>query len=272
MSQPARYRATIEYAGDRFHGSQVQPDVRTVQGALEEALTRLSETPIRVLAAGRTDTGVHATAQETCFELPTTWDPQELRRALGAVLPDDVAVFRVEPAPAPFHPRFDATARRYEYYVDPRPAGPIRAGRVWGIGERIDDGLLREAARALLGEHDFRRFARSGQPDVNPVCVVERAEWTATDLGDFRFVVVADRFLHRMVRYFVATMIDVGAGRRGLVQWYRLVHEGSGRPPAPAPSTGLYLTGVRYTGGWNRDPGVPGLWPVPARQREEAGA
>lgn len=261
----SRYRATVEYAGDHFHGSQIQPDVRTVQGELEAALQRLADEPVRIHAAGRTDSGVHATAQEIGFALARPWEAAELRRALAAVLPDDIRVRTVRPVGEDFHPRFGATARRYEYFVDPRPPCPLRSNRVWGIGEQPDPRALRTSARLLLGEHDFARFARSGQPDVSPICTVERAEWTTTDLGDLRFVVVADRFLHRMVRYLVATLIDVATGRRSPEDWQRLVRDGSGRAPEPAPAGGLYLTGVRYVDGWNRDPGVPGLWPVPNR-------
>lgn len=258
-----RYRATVEYDGADFCGYQVQPGVRTVQSVLEAALALLLDgAEIRVLAAGRTDTGVHALGQEIAFDLPAPWERRELERALNAVLPSDVAVRRVREAEPDFHPRFHATARRYEYYLGTAPAGPLRAPRVWTPPSTPDPSILREAAQRLLGRHAFDAFAKSGQPARGTSCTIERAEWSATGLGDLRFTIVADRFLHHMVRYVVATLVDVGTGRRSLDDWSRLIHDGSGRPPEPAPPSALYLTGVRYRLGWNRAAGVPGLWPL----------
>lgn len=261
-----RYRATVEYDGADFCGYQVQPGVRTVQFVLEAALARLANLPetasLRVVAAGRTDTGVHALGQEVAFDMPTPWELMELERALNAVLPADLAARNVRPAEPDFHPRFHATARRYEYYICPRDPGPLRASRVWTPSIRPDPAILREAAQRLLGRRAFDAFAKSGQPARGTECTIERAEWSETGLGDLRFTIVADRFLHHMVRYIVATLVDVAAARRSLEDWSRLLHDGSGRPPEPAPPHALYLTGVRYRDGWNRDAGVPGLWPL----------
>lgn len=261
-----RYRATVEYDGADFCGYQVQPAVRTVQCVLEECLARLANLPeaanLRVLAAGRTDAGVHALGQEVAFDLPTPWETAELQRAMNAILPTDIAVRNVRAVEPDFHPRFHATARRYEYYVCPHDAGPMRAPRVWTPSIRPDPAVLREAAQRLLGRRSFDAFSKAGQPARGTDCTVERAEWSETGLGDLRFTVVADRFLHHMVRYIVATLVDVAAGRRSLDDWSRLLHDGSGRPPEPAPPHALYLTGVRYRDGWNRAAGVPGLWPL----------
>jgi tRNA pseudouridine38-40 synthase len=260
----ARYRATVQYDGGAFCGWQVQPDVRTVQGEIETALSRIFDRDTRVNAAGRTDTGVHAVAQEIAFPAPLRWKAVELARALNAVLPSDIWIPRVAPARLDFHPRFQATARRYEYYVSrgPEAESPLRAGRAWRLDRALDEHLLRASAVAFLGRHDFGNFAKSGQPDVNPVCCVERAVWIETPLGDLRFSIVADRFLHRMVRYLVGTMVDVAQARRKMVDIRRMLSGAADlRSPEPAPPEALYLTGVRYMEGWNRPAGVPGLFP-----------
>jgi len=257
-----RFRATVEYDGAAFHGYQVQPAHRTVQGVLEAQLARLFDRSVRVIGAGRTDTGVHAVGQEVAFEAPPSWTAARLEQALAGVLPADVAVHRPRPAHLDFHPRFQATGRRYEYYLG--RAGPLRAARVWTPPSPPDVDLLVEAATLLPGQRSFAALSRAGQPDIGTVCAVETAQWTSTKLGDLRFTIVADRFLHRMVRYLVATLVDVARGRRTLEEWRTLLEQGEGRPPEPAPARALYLTGVRYPDGWNRRAGVPGLWPLEA--------
>lgn len=255
-----RFRATVEYDGAAFHGYQVQPAHRTVQGVLETQLGRLFDRPVRVIGAGRTDTGVHAVGQEIAFDAPPSWTTIRLEQALDGVLPADVAVRRPRPASSSFHPRFQATGRRYEYYLG--RTGPLRAARVWTPPSPPAVDRLAEAAALLPGRRSFAALSRSGQAHVGTVCAVESAEWTTTELGDLRFTIVADRFLHRMVRYLVATLVDVARGRRTLEEWRTLLERGDGRPPEPAPARALYLTGVRYPDGWNRRAGVPGLWPL----------
>lgn len=259
-----RYRATVHYDGSDFAGWQVQTRVRTVQGEIEAALRRLG-IEARLRGAGRTDAGVHAAGQEVSFDAPSKWSPRELGRALESVLPADVWIESLGEADRDFHPRFQATGRRYEYYLAPGRAGRApyrRRGTTW-IARPPELGALRAAARTILGQHDFEGLSKSGQPDVRTVCTVEKAEWIGTPLGDLRFTIVADRFLHRMVRYLVATMIEQGLGERPSADMARLLAGSTDvRPPAPAEPGGLYLTGVRYRDGWNREPGVPGLWPV----------
>jgi tRNA pseudouridine38-40 synthase len=261
---PARFRATVHYAGSAFAGWQAQPDHRTVQGTIEELLGKLFDVPVRIAAAGRTDTGVHATGQEIAFEAPARWNAVDLRRALTSVLPADIWIETARPTSQDFHPRFSATGRRYEYYIgtEEEACSPVRAGRIWQLGKPVDDESLRLSAELTVGERSFGRLSKAGQPDRGTVCTVESADWARTPLGDLRLAIIADRFLHRMVRYLVATMVDVATGRRGQDELRDLISEsGDVRAPEPAPAAGLYLTGVRYGDGWNRSEGVPGLWP-----------
>jgi tRNA pseudouridine38-40 synthase len=281
----ARFRATIHYDGTAFRGWQLQPEERTVQREVESALFRLLSSERRVLAAGRTDTGVHAVGQEISFEAPTTWNAGDLRRGLNALLPDDVWTERLERTEPDFHPRYDAVSRRYEYLASDRPEGssPILRGRVWDLGARrrpsveLNVGRLTEISGSILGEHSFAAFSKSGQPERGTRCTVQSAFWERSELELLHFTVVADRFLHRMVRYLVATVVEVAAGRRDPDDLLCLLAERDEteilgvpsdrtgtptegpRPPVPAPAWGLYLTGVRYAEGWNRPPGIPGI-------------
>ncbi len=257
-----RYRATVQYDGSGYHGWQVQPDRPTVQGAIEEALAELFPEPVRVEAAGRTDRGVHAVGQEITFPAGRDWPAPEMHRALDAVLPPDVRVEKLSESPEEFHPRFDATARRYLYLVAAGPQGapPLRRGLVWRLEEEPDRAVLDELAGRLPGERSFEAFAKAGQPERGTRCRVREAGWTRTPVGDLAFRIVADRFLHHMVRYLVHTIVGCAVGRRARDDLDRLLAgDGEARPPEPAPPGGLYLTGVRYPDGWNRPPGIPGL-------------
>ena len=265
-----RYRTTVEYDGARFSGYQVQPSARTVQGAIESRLERLFDRAVRVHAAGRTDAGVHAMGQEIAFDAPAGWNAPELSRALNSLLPDDIVARDLRQSAPEFHPRFDATGRRYEYYLGPPTAGPLRVARVWAPDETPDLERLEEASALLVGRGSFAELSKAGQPDLGTECTIELAEWTRTGLGDLRFTIVADRFLHRMVRYVVGALVDVGIGSRDIDEWIGLLREQGSRPPEPAPARALYLTGVRYPEGWNRDAGVPGLWPVPHRGQADS--
>lgn len=252
-----RLRLTLHYDGSRFHGWQYQPDHRTVQGDLQAALGRLAGGSRTVVGSGRTDTGVHATGQVASVDLPVRWDAVELRRALNAVLPDDVWVAEARVVPGDFHPRFDAVARSYEYRVGTVDAAgsPFHRRWCWALDEPIDPELLHEAATHLPGEHSFAGFAKSGQPHRGDRCTVTRAVWSPWELG-VRFEVTANRYLHHMVRYLVGTMVTVARGRRPLRDVPGLL---SGDPDLvtspPAPPEGLFLARVEYPSDTRSDAG-----------------
>lgn len=254
-NQPtARFRATVHYDGSAFHGWQVQPSERTVQGDVEACLERLLGEAVRIDAAGRTDTGVHAVAQEIAFGAPRRWTANDLRGALNAILPADIWVEAVRDAAPDFHPRFQATGRRYEYLVgiSPDAVSPLWSRRLWAVGQPLDLELLASMSSQLIGVHDFTRLSKSGQSERGTECRVERAEWSNGAEGRLRFAIVADRFLHHMVRYIVGTLVETALGRRQGGEMESLLSgEGEVRPPIPAPPYGLYLTGVRYDGEWN---------------------
>src|SRR3982074_3341676 len=154
----------LHYDGTGFSGWQRQPDRRTVQGELESALGRLCSGPTAALGSGRTDAGVHARGQAVGVRVPDRWTAVSLRRALNAVLPDDVWIAAAHAMRDDFHARFSATGRRYSYYVgtDEGAASPFRRRTEWGITRPFDRAVLDEAARRIVGVHCFRAFAVRG--------------------------------------------------------------------------------------------------------------
>jgi tRNA pseudouridine38-40 synthase len=246
-----RLRLTLHYDGSGFAGWQVQSAERTVQGELEAALARLTTRRIRVAAAGRTDAGVHATGQVVSLTVPSRWAPQRLQRALNAVLPRDIWVASAAKANADFHARYDARARGYVYRVGTSPLArsPFLRRWCWPLGEALDTAALNAAAARLTGDHSFRSFARTGQPERGDRCVVHRAEWREWQPAGLLFRVVANRFLHHMVRYLVGTMVDVARGRRDGDEMVGLLDGVAGLETSPpAPPEGLVLTNVYYDG------------------------
>ncbi|MBI4501141.1 MAG: tRNA pseudouridine(38-40) synthase TruA [Gemmatimonadetes bacterium] len=242
--------AVLHYVGRDFAGWQRQPSKRTVQGELEAVLERLTGSRVVTHAAGRTDAGVHALGQVVSFRMPSGWDPAQLLRALNSLLPVDVWAARTGHAPEGFHARKHAEARIYRYVVgcDAAAFSPFRRPFEWALGADLDARALQDAAAALAGEHDFRAFCAVGQPKSHYRCRILIAEWEARRDGEgFIFHIEADRFLHRMVRFLVGTMVDIGRGRRPASDVASLLlttHNSETSPPAPPQ--GLYLMGARY--------------------------
>jgi tRNA pseudouridine38-40 synthase len=240
----------LHYDGSEFAGWQRQPVQRTVQGVLEDALSRLAAAPVAALGAGRTDAGVHARGQAAGVVVPEKWDAAELRRALNAVLPNDVWISRAcEMAPS-FHARFSATARRYSYTLgtDDAARSPFRRRWEHAVLQPLDRRALRDAADAITGDHSFVAFAVRGTAPAtdNHRCVVTNATWTDID-GGLRFDIEANRFLHHMVRFLVGTMIDVGASRRPVSDVRDLLRATTNDDVSPpAPPHALCLERVTY--------------------------
>jgi tRNA pseudouridine38-40 synthase len=248
--ETARFRLTVHYDGSAFHGWQVQPDQRTVQGALEASLSRLANQHVTVLGSGRTDTGVHATGQVASADMPAKWTAEALRTSANALLPDDVWVAGTSQVDPGFHPRYDALRRTYHYHVGTRPdaASPFHRRWCWPLAESLELSQLSEAAVAIVGTHEFAAFAKAGQPERGHRCSVLAAGWEPTELG-VRFAITADRYLHHMVRYLVGTMVEIARGRRALDDMARLIgSEADLITSPPAPPQGLFLHRVEYPG------------------------
>lgn len=260
--EPRNIRFTLEYDGTRFAGWQIQPEQRTVQGALEDALADLCESVadarhgtsgrpggrIVVTGAGRTDAGVHALAQVANALVRTDLAADVIASALNARLPDDLLVRAAVDAPACFNARRDAVARSYLYLIG-MEASPIWLHRRWHVRGRLDVESMRLAARALAGEHDFSSFCLSGSEPEHHRCRVNdiSLEWEPGFGGMLVFRIEANRFLRGMVRSIVGTLIDVGCGRTlpGDIATIMAALD-RGKAGATAPAHGLYLERVTY--------------------------
>ena len=242
------YRLLIEYEGTDFRGWQIQPDEPTVQEALEQALEIILKTRPAIVGSGRTDTGVHARGQVAHFRTEQPVNPFRLRRSLNGLLPPTIAVLSVDEAADTFHARYDACRRRYHYYVSTEPRALARRWR-WSVRPVPDFDAMNRAAEALLGKQHFGAFCRTRSETENRICTLERALWVPeTRPGDWRFEIVADRFLHGMVRAIVGTLIEVGRGKRSDLP--RILATRDRRQAGPAaPAHGLVLEHVAYDDG-----------------------
>jgi len=247
---PRTLQLVLHYDGAGFAGWQRQPDSRTVQGCLEEALQRLCGVAVPVLGAGRTDAGVHARGQACGIRVPDRWSPAEMRRALNAILPGDVWVASAHLMQPDFHARYDAESRRYRYRVglDAEADSPFRRRWEWVYRRPVDREVLHDATRVLPGTHTFLAFAVRGTAPAHDEhrCTVHEAQWMDRE-GGIDFVIEADRFLHHMVRFIVGTLMDVASGRRPPNDMAALLTEtDNSRVSPPAPAHALFLESVNY--------------------------
>ncbi|MGJ3352936.1 tRNA pseudouridine(38-40) synthase TruA [Providencia sp. Je.9.19] len=250
MSEPTelfRIALGIEYNGSRYCGWQRQLDVKSVQGCLEEALSKIAAKPITVQCAGRTDTGVHATGQVVHFE--TSVFRKEVAWTMGTNthMPADIAVRWCKPVESDFHARFSATARRYRYVIfNHRYRPAILSNGVTHIHYPIDEKRMHEAAQALLGEHDFTSFravqCQSKTPwrNVMHVNVSRHGHYVVVDIK-------ANAFVHHMVRNIVGSLLEIGCGNQD-ISWMSHLLELKDRTKAAATAKaeGLYLIKVDY--------------------------
>ena len=245
-------RLDIAYHGAGFAGWASQPGVRTVQGELEAALTRVIGSATQLTVAGRTDAGVHAWGQVASFAMERE-GPGELGRALNSLTGPDLAVLGARPADEPFDARRDARSRTYCYRVlAERTPNPFESGVALHWPHRLDDGALAACAEAVVGTHDFTAFTPTQTDHVRFERDLLRAEWHEKPaiLGHGRVLelwVEADAFMRSMVRVLVGTMLEVGGGRRSLEDFSALL-AGAPRERAgeTAPAHGLHLASVRY--------------------------
>jgi tRNA pseudouridine38-40 synthase len=244
----ARYQSILAYDGTDFHGFQLQAGgTPTVQAALEAALTTIGWRDEHLLAAGRTDAGVHAAGQVIAFDLDWNHDPEDLTAALNANLPKSIAVQATLRAADDFHPRFDARARHYRYRLLPAPlTDPLRRRYVWRIWPAPDLARMERLAMGMKGRHDFGAF---GRPPIEGGQTVRRLfDFSWTEAGDELVLDVAgDAFLQHMVRRLAAAAVAAGQGQAEVGEVLGLLDHPEARwQGALAPAAGLCLMHVEY--------------------------
>jgi tRNA pseudouridine38-40 synthase len=242
-------KLTIAYDGTEYHGWQRQPGLRTVEGELAAVLSPITQTRVVFAAAGRTDAGVHARGQVVNFHTASTVDPERLRRAANSRLPDDILVRHIEEAGECFNARFQAVAKHYRYALwaddDKPPPEETRFVHHWYRPLEVQPMI--EAARHLVGTHDFKSFETTGsQPRPTTVCVLSRV--AVERIGPRIHVdVVGDRFLYNMVRNIVGTLLEVGRGHWRADDLPRILEARDRSAAGPtAPPAGLMLMEVFY--------------------------
>jgi len=244
----ARYQMILAYDGTHFQGFQRQGSTRTVQRVVEEALRRLGWQGRAILAAGRTDSGVHASGQVIAFDLDWAHSPDALGRAVNAALPADVSIRSTVVTGTQFHPRYDATARTYQYHLYCSPErDPLCERYAWRVWPPVQLELLQAAAQLLVGVHDFAAFGTPPRPGGTTVRQVLAAGWQS-QAGCLLFEISANAFLYHMVRRVVFLQVLAGQNRLDLEHLAAGVNRAQPQPPGLAQPQGLVLTEVRYDG------------------------
>ena len=248
----ARYQVLLAYDGSQYQGFQRQRRANTIQAAVENALGKLGWSDRAILAAGRTDTGVHATGQVIAFDLDWGHTADDLQAAMNANLPNDIAALKVQEVAGDFHPRYAATARCYRYHVFCREIrDPLRERYAWRVWPEVALEKIAVAAEILVGRHDFSAFGTPPRAGGSTMRSVFAATWKPMDvhweIPDLVFEITADAFLYRMVRRLVAAQVAVGQCRltsTEIAGWLE------NPPDSPvqglAPPNGLFLHSVTY--------------------------
>jgi tRNA pseudouridine38-40 synthase len=243
-----RFKLTIEYSGARYSGWQIQKNARTVQGELDRAMREATgEDDLEIYGSGRTDAGVHAMAQVAHLDVHSTLPPETIRRRVNEALPSDINVLKVEKVRHKFHARHDAVARSYIYQISRRRTAFAKSF-VWWVREDLDLDRMREAARLLVGHHDFRSFSDDDPDEKSTQVLVEGLE--IYEDGDLLLVhIEGSHFIWKMVRRIVGVLVEVGRGGMTPGETATLLTEASDVPARlTAPASGLFLERVYYEG------------------------
>ncbi|MCX8125817.1 MAG: tRNA pseudouridine(38-40) synthase TruA [Dehalococcoidia bacterium] len=237
----------VEYFGKHYHGFEWQNGLPTIQGKLEEAILRTTGEQRRVIAASRTDAGVHAKGQVVSFWTDSRLSIPVMQRALNAHLPEDIAVLSAHQIPENFSVRGDAVSRQYNYLILNRPCrSPLVMDISYFVARKLDVETMNEACRLLIGEHDLSSFVTSWQDAHNPVRTIFEARIErAGDMLDFK--IVASSFLPHQVRNTVGLLVRVGLGSLSLTDFKRIIEARRPGLAGPrAPARGLCLTKINY--------------------------
>jgi tRNA pseudouridine38-40 synthase len=268
-----RFKLTIEYAGTRYSGWQIQKNARTVAGEIDRAVrTVTNRRDFELYGAGRTDAGVHAAGQVAHLDVATSLPPESLRRRINEELPADINLLRMEQVPHRFHARHDAVGRRYLYQMSRRRTAFAKA-YVWWVKDPIDIGRMAQAAHAFVGMRDFQSFSQADddpppagagrQRGPSTLVLIDRLD--IVESGDLVLVgIEGSHFLWKMVRRIVGVLVEIGAGRLDPSTAAKWLSESSEAPARlTAPPSGLFLERVYY----RNDPRVAELRAVTPLER-----
>lgn len=250
-------KGIVQYKGNRYNGWQIQPETATIQGILQDVIGTITNSQVTVLSASRTDAGVHALGQVISFRTSTHLSLDSFKRAINALLPEDIRIVELNETSDNFHPRYDAKMKSYIYIVHLGQPSPFVNDCVWKVQYEIDLNRIKKESKILIGRHDFAGFMGSDSGVKNTVRQVffvnvglydELPFLSFTVKGDFIvFEIVADGFLRHMVRNIVGTLIDVGRDRlpEGIVKEI-LQNKDRTQAGITAPAKGLFLKKVYY--------------------------
>ena len=240
-----RFFIQFSYFGKAYHGWQYQPNAITVQEVLENGMSKLLNSPVSLMGAGRTDTGVHAKEMYAHFDIDVLENISEYIFRLNSFLPNDIAVDRIFEVEDDAHARFHATARTYEYKID-KKKDPFSTDLAHFVKKDLDVVQMNNAAALLLGKKDFECFSKSNTDVYTNICDLREAKWEQKN-DKLVFTITADRFLRNMVRAIVGTLINVGLGKYP-ADYVNTILKSKDRTKAgvSVPAKGLYLTSIVY--------------------------
>jgi tRNA pseudouridine38-40 synthase len=248
MPDIMRLKLTIEYAGTRYSGWQIQKNARTVQGEIERAVREVTGArDFELYGSGRTDAGVHALAQIAHLDLSTSLVPDVLRSRINDALPSDINILRAEPVRHKFHARHDAQARSYVYHVSRRRTA-FAKNFVWWVKEDLGVDRMRDAASQFVGFHDFQSFSDDDPEEKSTQVLLDTL--AIHEDGDLILIhVEGSHFIWKMVRRLVGVLVEIGRGRLTLDAAVAMLTERSDLPARlTAPASGLFLERVYYKG------------------------
>lgn len=242
-----RYFIEIVYDGTEFAGWQKQPNAETVQGTIEQHLSRLySHSNVDIVGCGRTDAGVHASQFYFHVDLPEKYEGGQLMYKLNNMLPCQIAVLNIYKVASDAHARFDAEHRTYRYFIH-RRKDPFLTNLSWYFPQQLDIKRMNIAAEQLIGKKDFTSFSKLHTDVKTNICDLSIAKWVETSDHECYFEVTANRFLRNMVRAIVGTMIEVGLGNLSFSDVEKIIEaQDRGEAGMSVPAKGLFLYRVEY--------------------------
>jgi len=242
-----RYILALGYNGTNYHGWQMQPNAKTIQGTIKDALQTILRQKICIYGAGRTDTSVHASFYVAHFDaLNLIENLQKFKRSLNGILPQDITIFDVLPVEKDFNSRFAAKSRTYHYFIS-RIKNPFVKEFSFFYPYELDTEKMNIASEILKEYTDFKSFEKAHSSNKTSICKIYNAEWIEKH-NMLIFRIKADRFLRNMVRSIVGTMLDIGRGKTSIEEFRQIIEQKNrNKAGASANANGLFLTNIEYS-------------------------